>query len=267
MGIVFYVGSAASNVGEALALYSRYCRIVNEAIRQKLTPRPGGAALEIEFAGLPSYAARRNTEFILGGFRTALCALTGRNVNPTAVAFSHNRNSDLREFDRFFACPVEFGAQANLLALTDDALRIPLVTADPKLLNAIRPFCDMAAKERNATASTLRSAVENELEKLLPYGRAKARTVAKNLALSVSTLSRRLADEGTSYAEVVDQLRKPGDPVSEGAGHVGFADRVVARLRAIDLVQSCLSPLDRPVAVRRAQSKNYFPAATRLIAR
>jgi AraC-like DNA-binding protein len=115
--------------------------------------------------------------------------------------------------------------------LTDDALRVPLLTADPKLLNAIRPFCDMAAKERNATASTLRSAVENEVEKLLPHGRAKARTVAQNLALSVSTLSRRLADEGTSYAEVVDQLRgslaiqylkEPGMAVSQIAWLLGY---------------------------------------------
>jgi AraC-like DNA-binding protein len=230
-GIFFYVGSAASDVGQALALYSRYCLIVNEAIRQKLTPRPGGVALEIEFARLPSYAARQNTEFVLGCFRAALRALTGQNVTPTTVAFSHNRNSDLREFDRFFGCPVKFGAQANLLALTDDALRLPLLTADPKLLKAIRPFCDMAAKQRNTAAGTLRSAVENEVEKLLPHGSAKARTVAKNLALSDRTLSRRLADEGTSYAEVVDQLRgslaiqylkEPGMSVSQIAWLLGY---------------------------------------------
>jgi hypothetical protein len=99
VGIFFYVGSAASDVGEALALYSRYCRIVNEATRQKLTPRPGGAGLEIEFAGLASYAARQNIEFALGCFKTAVRARTGRNVSPTTVTFSHNRNTDLREFD------------------------------------------------------------------------------------------------------------------------------------------------------------------------
>jgi hypothetical protein len=136
VGIFFYVGSAARDVGEALALYSRYCRVVNEAIRQKLTPRPGGAALEIEFVGLSRHATPQNAEFILGCFRTALRAITGRNVTPTTVAFSHNRNSDLREFDRFFGCRVEFGAQANLLALTEEALRTPLLTAEgsPSLL-------------------------------------------------------------------------------------------------------------------------------------
>ena len=207
-GILFYVGSAARDVGEALALYSRYCRIVNEAIRVKLTPTPGGIAVEIEFAGLPRYATRHNIEFILGGVKALLRAVTGRNVSPTTVAFSHNRNSDVREFERFFGCPVEFGAQTNLLALSHDVLRTPLTTADRKLLDAIRPFCDMAAKERNTGMGTFRAAVENEVERLLPDGKAQVQTIAKNLALSVRTLSRRLSDEGTTYVDVVDQLRR-----------------------------------------------------------
>jgi AraC-like DNA-binding protein len=66
----------------------------------------------------------------------------------------------------------------------------------------------MAAKERTTAAETLRAAVESEVERLLPHGKAQAQTVAKALAVSVRTLSRRLADEGTTYAEVVDQLRR-----------------------------------------------------------
>jgi AraC-like DNA-binding protein len=66
----------------------------------------------------------------------------------------------------------------------------------------------MAAKERKTAAGTLRAAVESEVEKLLPHGKATAQTVAKALAMSVRTLPRRLAAEGTTYAELVDQLRR-----------------------------------------------------------
>jgi AraC-like DNA-binding protein len=45
------------------------------------------------------------------------------------------------------------------------------------------------------------------VEKLLPHGKAKAENVAEAFALSLRTLARRLADEGTTYGEVVDQLR------------------------------------------------------------
>ena len=50
--------------------------------------------------------------------------------------------------------------------------------------------------------------VENEVERLLPHGKTQKRIVAKTLGLSARTLSRRLADEGTTYEEVVDQLRR-----------------------------------------------------------
>ena len=134
--------------------------------------------------------------------------ISGRNVTPTKVAFTHNRNSDVREFERFFGCPVEFGAPNTLFQISADALRIPLITADPKLLRILRPYCDAAAKERNVKPGTLRSAVEAEVEKLLPHGKAKAGNVVEVLALSRRTLARRLAEEGTTYANVVDRLRK-----------------------------------------------------------
>jgi AraC-like DNA-binding protein len=208
VGIYFYVCSAACDLGEALVLYSRYCRVVNEAFRPKLTRGPDDMAIEVEFVGLPRYAARHNMEFALAGICKALRIISGQNVVPAKVTFAHNRNSDVREFARFFGCPVEFGAPNTAFLLSADALRLPLVTADPKLLRVLRPYCDAAARERNAKPGTLRSAVEAEVEKLLPHGKAKAENVAKALALSLRTLARRLADEDTTYGEVVDQLRK-----------------------------------------------------------
>jgi AraC-like DNA-binding protein len=229
VGMYFYAGSAARDLGEALALFSRYCRIVNEAFR--LTQRSADAAIEFEFLGLPRYAARHNMEFVVAGICTALRTMSGRNVAPTKVAFAHNRNSDMREFERFFGCPVEFGAPNTVFQISADALSFPLITTDPKLLRVLRPYCDAAAKERNAKPGTLRSAVEAEVEKLLPHGKAKAENVAKVLALSLRTLARRLADEGTTYGEVVDQLRKtlaiqylkdPGMSLSQIAWLLGY---------------------------------------------
>jgi AraC-like DNA-binding protein len=118
------------------------------------------------------------------------------------------RSSGAREFERFYRCPVEFGASSDRFEFSNDALAIPLLAADRKLLKALEPFCNMAAKERKTAAATLRAAVENEVEKLLPHGKAKKETVAKAVALSMRTLSRRLADEGATYEEVVDQLRR-----------------------------------------------------------
>ena len=88
------------------------------------------------------------------------------------------------------------------------AVAARLLTSNPKLLKALEPFCDMAAKERRTALNTLCAAVNKEVEKLLPHGKAQKKTVAKALGMSTRTFSRRLAAEETTYEEVVDQLRR-----------------------------------------------------------
>jgi AraC-like DNA-binding protein len=230
-GIYFYVASAAKDIDEALALYARYFRIVNEGVRLKLTRKPNGVAVEVEFIGLPRHLARQTAEFGMAALLKGLREIAGQNIHPTEVSFAHMRSSGRREFERFYGCAVEFGASSDLFEFSNDALAIPLHTADPKLLKALEPFCEMAAKERHTAAGTLRAAVENEAERRLPHGKATSRTVAKALALSVRTLSRRLAEEGTTYAGVLDQLRRslalqylkdPGMSLSQIAWLLGY---------------------------------------------
>ena len=213
-GILFYVVSGAQNISEALTLFARYFQIVNESVRMKLMRTARGLSVEFNFVGLPRYSIQQNVELGIAVLLKTLRDVAGRKIRPTRVSFAHARISNLVEFERFFGCHVEFrrasieGASPDLLEFSKDALAVPLVTADPKLLRALRPFCDMAAKERKTPAGTLRAAVERELERLLPHGETSAQTVAKILAVSVRTLSRRLAEEGTTYAKVVDQLRR-----------------------------------------------------------
>jgi AraC-like DNA-binding protein len=93
-------------------------------------------------------------------------------------------------------------------SFSNETLAVPLITEDPYLLETLQPFCDEAARERNTAVGTLRSSVENELQKLLPHGKANRQTVARALGMSERTPARKLAGEGTNYDELVDQLRR-----------------------------------------------------------
>jgi AraC-like DNA-binding protein len=55
---------------------------------------------------------------------------------------------------------------------------------------------------------SMRATVENEIQRLLPHGHAQVESVAKALAVSSRTLSRRLSEEGTAFAEVVEHVRR-----------------------------------------------------------
>ena len=207
-GLLFYVASAAANISEALKLFARYFRIVNEAVRLNLTPTSEGEASEFEFPGLPRHGARQNTEFGIALLIKALREAAGRKICPTRVLFVHARNSNQRHFERFFGCPVEFGARRDRVFFSSETLAVPLATEDVYLLETLKPICEEAARERKTRKNTLRIVVENEVQKLLPHGKARRREVARALMMSERTLSRRLADEGTSFDEVLDQVRR-----------------------------------------------------------
>jgi hypothetical protein len=120
-GLLFYVTSAANKLGEALALFARYSRIVNEAGRIKLVRAPEGVVAEITFIGLPRHSVRQVTEFGVAVTIKALREIAGRNIQPTHISFIHGRNSDLRAFERFFGCEVEFGADGGVQGNTGTA--------------------------------------------------------------------------------------------------------------------------------------------------
>ena len=206
-GLLFYVVSAAENIGEALALYARYCRIANEAVRLKLIRSPEGMIVETNFVGLPRHFTWQNTESMIATLIKGLREMAGRDFRPTRVTFTLAHNSELREFERFFGCPVEFSAPADQLGFSNETLAIPLVTEDRHLLDTLQPICEEAAKERKTVHGTLRSLVENEVHKLLHHGKANRQRVAKVLGLSTQTLSEKLAEENTSFDHVVDRLR------------------------------------------------------------
>jgi AraC-like DNA-binding protein len=206
-GLLFYVSSAAEDIGDALALAARYSRIANEAVRLRLVRSSEGLTVQFRFVGVPRHFAWQNTEFVIAAMIKGLREMAGRDFRPAQVGFTLAREPDPGEFEGFFGCPVEFSGSADQFSLSNETLAIPLVTRDQHLLETLRPICDEAAKERNTAYGTLRSSVENEVQKLLPHGKANRLSVAKALGLTERTLAQKLGEEDTAYEKVVDRLR------------------------------------------------------------
>jgi AraC-like DNA-binding protein len=206
-GLLFYVASAAEHVEDALALTARYCLISNEAERLNVRRSPENMTVETTFVGLPRHFAWQNTEFVIAATIRALREMAGQDFHPAQVTFTLARYSDVPEFERFFGCPVEFSAPADQFTLSNETLAIPLITEDHHLLEILRPICEEAAEERKTVRGTVRSLVENEVQKMLHHGKANRQRVAKALGLSERRLSEGLAQENISFDHVVDRLR------------------------------------------------------------
>jgi hypothetical protein len=103
----------AIRYGEQPEVRARLTRAMNNALdKDKVRNLLEEHAL-VHDAMDATLSVRHNVEFGVAIILKALRETTRRNVCPTRTAFAHARNSDLREFERFYLCPVEFGRAAN----------------------------------------------------------------------------------------------------------------------------------------------------------
>ena len=209
MGLLFYVTSAGKDLGEALALFARYCRIVNEAIRLQLKRRESDLVVEGHLVGVPKVSGHAERRVWSRGYRED----APRDHRP-AYSPDHHNTGPRAKRDIPGNLSGSAAVRSNLAGLPGEivfspqSLAAPLITEDVHLLDALRPICDEAAKQRETATGSLRASVENEAQKLLPHGKAQRQNVAKRLAMSTRTLARKLASEGTTFEDVVDELRR-----------------------------------------------------------
>jgi AraC-like DNA-binding protein len=87
-------------------------------------------------------------------------------------------------------------------------LSVPIHSADVHLLKILKVFSEEALNQRKTPPTPTRAEVEKVLLEVLPKGNATVSNVATALGMSVRSLARRLNEEGTSYTEVLDGLRR-----------------------------------------------------------
>jgi AraC-like DNA-binding protein len=87
-------------------------------------------------------------------------------------------------------------------------MAILIDTSDDRLLKMLAAHCEAVLKGRGTRRARLLQTVEQRIVDLLPKGTARATVIATELGVSQRTLPRQLAALGTSFHEVLDQIRK-----------------------------------------------------------
>jgi AraC-like DNA-binding protein len=208
LGIIHYVFASSATALDALKNLVRYHHLVNSTTTLALEETKQQIAIEIKFRpGLESFE-RHIAEWGMTTFVAVLRDLTGSHIVPRSLTFIHQRTSGGENFSAFFGCPVRFGASRQYIAFARNSLLAPIHTADRYLLNVLKAFCEEAIGHRRPASTSTRANVEKALLEFLPNGKTAIATVAKALMMSPRSLARRMADEGTSYTAVLDELRR-----------------------------------------------------------
>lgn len=197
---------AAADVRAFLEFAMRY--LVVHAHANEVSWQAVGEQLEIRYRiSDPSITRhRQDAELCFAALYTRLREVTAGKFAALRVDFVHERLADTHEHEKAFACPIRFGQPANLMVWPLAMLDEPLVTADPRLFQALLPGLEEARRRRLADTD-LTARLGLAIEACLASG-ISLDEIAGQLCMSKRTLQRRLQELDLEFNDLVEEIRQ-----------------------------------------------------------
>lgn len=151
-------------------------------------------------------ATRETLELAVGVPFRALQDLSGGRWHPERIHFRHSAPDDLSVHRRFFRAPIEFNSDFDGIVCSSASLELPIRSADAQMARHAEQFLDMVSKRRNA--SSLSEQVRRVVHAHLSRGTATMEQVSSKLGLHSRALQRLLDQEGTTFADVLNGVRR-----------------------------------------------------------
>ncbi|HEY0844485.1 MAG TPA: AraC family transcriptional regulator [Noviherbaspirillum sp.] len=230
--VVAYAMMACRDLREALNFLVRYQRIVSDAVSIAVAHEPAGCWVTIALSGGKRPVPRQRIEFAHSMLLSFLRWMTGERIHPLAVEFTHPGPADTAAYADLFGCPVRFDAPAHRMLFSHADLALKPQAANPVLAE----LHDRYAGERlvRLDSDKISVRIRELIIRRLPNGDPLRADIASQLCMSERTLQRRLRQEGTSFHEIVDDVRRelarrylaqPQLALSQAACLLGFTDR------------------------------------------
>ncbi|MEN0104814.1 MAG: AraC family transcriptional regulator [Pseudomonas sp.] len=203
--VLGYLLQSSATLGDALAAALRYQRLVGEGGELQLQER--GNELRVVYRPVhPDAAVTRTRVLALMVFWIQLMAPLVNHYRLVRAEFAHPQPADLAPYEQAFACPLAF-------ACSDYTLVLPLELRDAALIQANLPLQTLLRQHAEALLARLPSEglvarVVTLLGAQLAHGEPDRAALARTLNLSERTLQRRLADEGSSYQQLLSDTRQ-----------------------------------------------------------
>jgi AraC-like DNA-binding protein len=209
----FYAMASSATLGEAFERLCRYQRLTHETSRIDLTVTDSRATLRHSLPGGVA-VPRQSAEFLLAAWVRAGRAITGVDWTPIEVRFGHMSPRDPVEHARIFRSAVLFSAGENSLALDRTLLDLPCLTPDATVPGLLDQFAgDRLARApqahgaRGAREAMTADRVRHALALELSGGEPTAARIAARLRMSVRSLNRALAADGTAFRHILESIR------------------------------------------------------------
>jgi AraC-like DNA-binding protein len=207
--VMEYAAANCATVGEALQLAARFIALLHDGVYMELERMPPLAAVRVR-PMWGSEHAPAGIEFLFASLLAYGSRSVGHPTRPLRVDFTHAgpaAGADLTVYEEVFR-EVRFGCEANTMWLTASALDLPHCAPDRSLLQILTTHADGLLRQLATRPTGIAERARTVIAETLLTGHFGADQVARRLAVSLRTLHRRLAEEGTSHGELLDDVRR-----------------------------------------------------------
>ena len=205
LGPIGVAARTAATMADALAIFNTFMAAYSPVIAINIAPLadPQRSFITLQFLleNAPPYP--QTMELSLGVSLRVFRLLMGAGYTPLAVHLPHDPLAPEASYVQYFGCKAYFAQRTAGFTVRTADLSRPLSRDDV----AHRAVVDYLNSITPVGAGIVES-VRTIVRQLLPTGAATLEVVAAQFHLHPKTLQRRLAEETTTFAALVDQVRK-----------------------------------------------------------
>ncbi len=231
LGLIGAIAIASPNLREALENLARFFHYHQQATQVRFVSDGQLLQLQYRITDGAILDRRQDAELTLGMFANVIRHCLGAQWRPVEVHCEHPRPLSARDHEAAFGAPVYFGQGMNALHFESDILAAPMPFANLARLTELRAA--LVRIGRGPGVVSLVDQVKGEIRSRLPDGPPFVETIADSLGLPRWTFQRRLADQGLTFSEIVDLVRRElaeryvqlsGVPVADIADILGYSE-------------------------------------------
>jgi len=226
-----YAWLASSSLREAWDRMARYARLLSDELRIEVQPSDAGAWLLVSRHERRPTPHRASQDASIATLTRMCRQLRGEAFRPLRVRLAYERPESIAALSRVLMAPLEFGFEDLGMEVAAADLAAPLPTGNVELAQVSEQV--IAEYLSHHDARSLGHSVKKKLLEHLPSGRVGAARVARELHMTGRTLQRQLKAEGTSYKQLLDEVRRdlasryvgePHVPLYEVTYLLGFSE-------------------------------------------
>ncbi|WP_231951461.1 AraC family transcriptional regulator [Nocardia terpenica] len=193
-------------LADALECTSRYLFVHARALSLTLEPDPDGdRGLIALHYGVPAPPPVQGTDLGLGFLHRTIQRLIGGPYALRSVDLPYRPPAPAAVYEEFFGAPVRFERPTALLRVPRSLAAHALTGGDENLRRLAMAFL---AEQSADAGPSLVPRVRAAVRQLIGTAAPEITAVARLLTLHPRTLQRRLSDEDTTFAAILDQVRR-----------------------------------------------------------